>query len=408
MQADAPSLGDYPGTSGDAAPGRTGRTGAAGTADTFRRSVRTVVGLLLGFATAVVSLAYLVLAAAGLAPWLLPARTRPAALRLLARGAQRLTELERWRLATFLGSASAESYDGRQALRYLVARTLAGLLAGILLVFLGFGLLLAALLVRGGIAGTVGPGYLAVQAVLGLVLLFLNVAGLAAVADLDRRLVHRFLGPNERELLERRIAELAASRAGIVAAVDAERRRIERDLHDGVQQSLVALAMLLGRARRAQDPAKLDELVRSAHEESQRVLGELRDVAWRAYPTALDSLGLEAALAAVAERCSLPVTIRCDLAGRPPAQVETAAYFIVSEAVTNAAKHASASAVDVRVRQDGDSILVEVTDDGVGGADHAGSGLAGLARRAAALDGSLRVHSPPGGPTTVVAWLPCG
>jgi signal transduction histidine kinase len=189
--------------------------------------------------------------------------------------------------------------------------------------------------------------------------------------------------------------------------VDAERRRIERDLHDGVQQRLVALAMLLGRARRSRDPERADALLLQAHEESQGVLTELREVAWRVYPSALDSLGLEEALGGVAERCGIPLRIRYEVGAPLPAPVETAAYFVVSEAVTNAAKHSSAGAVEVRVRLSGARLVVQVEDDGTGGADPAGGGLAGLRGRVAALDGVLHIDSPLGGPTIVTAELPC-
>jgi signal transduction histidine kinase len=193
------------------------------------------------------------------------------------------------------------------------------------------------------------------------------------------------------------------SRAGIVEAVDAERRRIERDLHDGLQQRVVALGMLLGRARRSGSA----DLVRQAHEESQRILDELREIAWRVYPSALDNLGLAEALDAVAERSAVPVRIRCELADEPPRPVATAAYFTVREAVTNAAKHSGATMITVLVTRRDATAMARVTDDGVGGADPHGGGLAGLARRVAALDGQFAVVSPPGGPTVVEARLPC-
>ncbi|KIF06575.1 histidine kinase, partial [Streptomyces sp. RSD-27] len=198
-------------------------------------------------------------------------------------------------------------------------------------------------------------------------------------------------------------------RAAVLRAVDSERRRIERDLHDGVQQRLVALAMLLGRARRSRerDPERADALLLQAHRESQEVLTELREVAWRVYPSALDSLGLEEALAGVAERCAIPLRTEFDAAGPLPGPVRTAAYFVVCEAVTNAAKHSGASAVSVRVVRRGPVLTVRVEDDGSGGADPSGTGLSGLASRVAALDGLLRVESPAGGPTTVTAELPC-
>jgi signal transduction histidine kinase len=229
------------------------------------------------------------------------------------------------------------------------------------------------------------------------------VTGLVGVHWLERRLAARMLGPDRTEVLERRIAELAESRAGIVAAVDSERRRIERDLHDGLQQRLVALSMLIGRSTRGRP-----ELMEQAHQEAQQALAELREVAWRVYPSGLDSLGLGEALAGVAERSGVPVTVACDLRRRPPMAVETAAYFVVCEAVTNAAKHAGADLITVEVGEEGGAVVVRVRDDGAGGARATGGGLSGLARRVAALDGAFEVSSPVGGPTTITAVLPCG
>jgi signal transduction histidine kinase len=193
-----------------------------------------------------------------------------------------------------------------------------------------------------------------------------------------------------------------------VHAVDAERRRIERDLHDGLQQRLVALAMLLGRARRPErTPEQAEALLRQAHEESEGVLAELREVAWRVYPSALDGPGLREALGGVAERSPVPLRLAYDVPGPLPQLVETAAYFVVSEAVTNAAKHACATDVEVRLALKAGVLTVRVRDDGTGGADPAGAGLSGLRGRVEALDGRLRVDSPSGGPTTVTAELPC-
>ncbi|PRY00884.1 sensor histidine kinase [Allonocardiopsis opalescens] len=231
-----------------------------------------------------------------------------------------------------------------------------------------------------------------------------------ALASAERRLAARMLGPSQQDLLERRITELTASRAGVVEAVNTERRRIERDLHDGVQQRLVALSMLLGRARRAAAAAgaPAGELLDQAHDQTQRALDDLREVAWRVYPATLDDVGLSAALSGMAERSAVPVRLKYRLAERPPGPVEAAAYFVVCEAVTNAVKHAAASAIEVRVEPRGTAVAIRVHDDGAGGADPAGTGLSGLARRVAALDGAFAVHSPPGGPTTVTAELPCG
>jgi len=295
----------------------------------------------------------------------------------------------------------------RQPVAYLLARIGTGLLAGILVALLGVGAVLAAVVVRGAARGSIGGWELLGQVLLGGVLLFLDLQGIATVARLDTRLARRHFGPSEQEELRRRITELSASRAGVVRAVDRERRRIERDLHDGVQQRLVALAVVLGRARRQRDPQAAAGLLAQAHQESEELLVELREVAWRAYPTALDHLGLAEALAAVAERAGLPVHLDLRVERPLPPAVETAAYFVVSEAVTNAVKHSGATRVDVAVSRDEAGVTVRVGDDGGGGADPAGGGLSGLGLRVAALDGKLTVHSPAGGPTEITVEIPC-
>ncbi|MFF2012677.1 sensor histidine kinase [Streptomyces sp. NPDC058195] len=366
-------------------------------------------GLLLGCCTALAGLLFLAAGGAALAPSLLRPRTRAKALAALTGGARRLAGWERRRRTFFFGDDfPARHVSGQRILRYLTARTCAGLLTGVVAGLLAVGAALAGLLLVGAVRGTLRWGELPAQALLGGVLLFLDVQGLLFLEALDSRLARECFGPCERELLRQRIDELATSRAAVLRAVDTERRRIERDLHDGVQQRLVALAMLLGRARRGRTPEQADALLLQAHQESQEVLTELREVAWRVYPTALDTLGLREALGGVAERCSLP--IRMDLAAIEalPPSVETAAYFVVSEAVTNAAKHSGADTVLVSVHRHADVLAVRIEDDGTGGANPAGNGLTGLAGRVGALDGRLRVHSPQGGPTTIVAELPCG
>ncbi|HZB59071.1 MAG TPA: sensor histidine kinase [Actinomycetota bacterium] len=217
------------------------------------------------------------------------------------------------------------------------------------------------------------------------------------------------LGPSQNQL-QARVEALQASRDRAVDSAEAERRRIERDLHDGAQQRLVALAMDLGmaRAKLESDPAAATALVGEAHEEAKRALAELRDLARGIHPAVLADRGLDAAISALAARSPVPVGI--DVAtGRLPDPVESAAYFVVAEALTNAAKHAQAAEISVRIARHRDLLIVEVIDDGVGGADPAkGSGLRGLADRVAAVDGHLTVTSPPGGPTVIRAELPCG
>jgi signal transduction histidine kinase len=217
------------------------------------------------------------------------------------------------------------------------------------------------------------------------------------------------LGPSDGQL-RARVEALQASRDRAVDSAEAERRRIERDLHDGAQQRLVALAMDLGmaRAKLETDPAAATALVGEAHEEAKRALAELRDLARGIHPAVLADRGLDAAISALAARSPVPVGVEV-ATGRLPDPVESAAYFVVAEALTNAAKHAGAAEITVRISRHRALLIVEVIDDGSGGADPArGSGLRGLADRLAAVDGRLTVTSPPGGPTVIRAELPCG
>jgi signal transduction histidine kinase len=208
---------------------------------------------------------------------------------------------------------------------------------------------------------------------------------------------------------QHRIERLEQSRAGAVDVQESELRRIERDLHDGAQARLVALGMSLGRAEQAleSDPEALRELLAEARQGAGEALEELRDLARGIRPPILTDRGLEPALAALTARTPLPVTLSVDVAERPPAAVETAAYFTVAEALANAIKHAKAEHVDIRIQSRNGVVVAEIVDDGAGGADPAGRGLTGLRQRAEALDGTLRVTSPEGGPTTVRAVLPC-
>ena len=218
------------------------------------------------------------------------------------------------------------------------------------------------------------------------------------------------LGPTRSSELRARADRLQASRARGVDAAEAERRRIERDLHDGAQQRLVALAMTLGRAKTklGSDPDALRDLINEAHADAKLAVAELRDLARGIYPAVLGDRGLDAALSALAGRCPLPVHVLVEVEPRPPTAVESAAYFIVAEALTNVVKHADAQQVQVWLRRSGNRVLLTVTDDGHGGAElRPGGGLAGLADRAATIDGVVSVSSPAGGPTAVRAELPC-
>jgi signal transduction histidine kinase len=218
-----------------------------------------------------------------------------------------------------------------------------------------------------------------------------------------------FADERERELSER-VETLTKTRRGALDVQSAELRRIERDLHDGAQARLVALSMQLGRAEQGlADKPEAAELVRAARSEASAAIAELRDLARGIAPPVLADRGLPAAVEALGRRSPVPVTLEADLEQRPPAVIETAAYFVVAESLTNVAKHAPEAAATVRIGGGAESLRVEVSDDGPGGADAAaGTGLSGLRARVAALDGELRVSSPPGAGTTIEVELPCG
>ena len=207
--------------------------------------------------------------------------------------------------------------------------------------------------------------------------------------------------------LRRSLQELRASRARIVEAGDAERRRLERDLHDGAQSRLVALKLLLSSARRRAAGHDVEPLLTEAIDELDTSLSELRELARGIHPAVLTDHGLEPALQALASRAPVPVTVEADDQERLPGAVESAAYFVVSEALANVAKYANATQASVTVRRVDGHVTVDVTDDGIGGADaDAGSGLRGLGDRVAALDGSLSLESPAGGGTHLHAEIP--
>ncbi|MCX4822834.1 sensor histidine kinase [Streptomyces sp. NBC_01142] len=397
------------------------------------KGVRYAVGLTLGAATAVVEAVFALFAGVVLLLVLAWPRGRRAVLRPLGRAAARLADLERRRLDRFLGvRISAPQSAGRPTgnstgypaahpaaygsegehplaeLRYVAARWPLGALGAVVLFCVLIGAAYGTFFLYAWlITDLLHPLTVILGSLAGLFLLFLSLQGIFGVALLEGHLARHLLGPSHQDELERRITELATSRAEVMDAVTGERRRIERDLHDGVQQRLVALGMLLGRARRSRDPERADQLLLQAHEESRRALAELRDVAWRVYPTVLDEAGLRAALETVAERTPLPVNLEYAVAAEPTKQVETVAYFVVSEAVTNVVKHSGATRIDVTLRRHGEALNLRVEDDGTGGADPAGGGLTGLASRVAALDGRFGVDSPAGGPTVITAELPC-
>ncbi|MER6689428.1 sensor histidine kinase [Streptomyces minutiscleroticus] len=227
------------------------------------------------------------------------------------------------------------------------------------------------------------------------------------LTTVDRVLVRGLLSPSDE--LERRIAELESDRGVVVDTAAADLRRIERDLHDGAQARLVNLAMGLGLAKEKllEDPDAAAAMVEEAHGEVKLALQELRDLARGIHPAVLTDRGLDAALSAVASRCTVPVKVTADLATRPAAAIEGIAYFTVSELLQNVSKHSGAGSASVDVWRSGDRLLIQVRDDGRGGARlDGGTGMAGLADRLGAVDGLFVVDSPEGGPTTVTAELP--
>ncbi|MCK9794914.1 histidine kinase [Isoptericola sp. 4D.3] len=326
--------------------------------------------------------------------------------------------LERW----LDRPARAVGRPDRRA-RYLAVRLVVGLTSLGVVLLLAYGVLAAALMIASWAFDARVPALsndegepttgltILSAAVPGVLLLYLAVMGLIGAAALERAAAARYLGTDDRAELVSRIESLVASRAGIVAAVEAERRRVERDLHDGAQQHVVALGMLVDRSRRATDDAARDALLAQAADETERLLTAVRDVAWSVHPTALDTQGLRPVLGRLAARAAPPARLDFRLAGRLAPTVEACAYYVVAEALTNVSKHARAARVDVVVEPAGgatEAVSVTVRDDGVGGAGTGtGRGLAGLAARVGALGGTVEVQSPTGGPTTVRAVLPC-
>ncbi|MFJ3303622.1 sensor histidine kinase [Streptomyces sp. NPDC086549] len=227
------------------------------------------------------------------------------------------------------------------------------------------------------------------------------------LANVDRVMVRGLLSPSDE--LERRIAELESDRGVVVDTAAADLRRIERDLHDGAQARLVNLAMGLGLAKEKllEDPDSAAVMVEEAHGEVKLALQELRDLARGIHPAVLTDRGLDAALSSVASRCTVPVKVTADLESRPAAAIEGIAYFTVSELLQNISKHSGARSASVDVWRTDERLLIQVWDDGRGGARlDGGSGMRGLAERLGAVDGLFVVDSPPGGPTTVTAELP--
>jgi len=272
-------------------------------------------------------------------------------------------------------------------------------------------------------AGALPLVLLAVLAGLALALVVPRAAmAMASAHAALARLLLTSVGSADREKrLAERVEDLRESRSRLVEATLLERRRIERDLHDGVQQQLVSIAMDLGLARQkmqtglgataeaaAVTEAEVAALIENAHAQTKQSIRDIRDLARGLHPAVLSDRGLDAAISALAERCSVPVDVKVDLDHRPPEAVESTAYFVVAEALTNVAKHSHAKHAWVNVSCARGVLTLEIRDNGTGGAAPAsGSGLSGLADRVAAFDGHLAVQSPKGGPTLIQADMPC-
>ncbi|MGC7094101.1 sensor domain-containing protein [Amycolatopsis lurida] len=283
----------------------------------------------------------------------------------------------------------------------------AACVAVLVLAVLAVALLASPFLIEGG---TVSIGFLTISTlaesawgVLGGLVLLVALCYLGTlVAGLHGMLARTLLQGDQ-------LIEVSRSRARLVDAFEAERRRIERDLHDGAQQRLVGLTLRLGLARLdlpPDSPAAVQ--LAEAHHEAKQLMAELREFIHGIRPQVLTERGLPAALGELADRSAVPVTVHSALKSRLPVPLEGTAYFVASEALANAAKHSGATAVEIEVRLDRDWLLLEIRDNGHGGADPgAGTGLTGLADRVAVLDGRMVLSSPAGGPTVVRVELPC-
>lgn len=255
-------------------------------------------------------------------------------------------------------------------------------------------------------------GYATAVTVFGLLFLVAAPRIVRGLARADIALIRAVLSPGKEQVLTERVEQLTVSRDASVEGASVELRRIERDLHDGAQQRLVGLAMDLGLAKErlatGGDPARAVELVNRAHDEAKQAISELRDLVRGIHPSVLTDRGLDAALSALAARSPVPVDIDVALDRRPPAAVEAAAYFVVAESLANIAKHSRATRASVRIAERPGVLLIDIYDDGVGGAiEHPGGGLSGLRDRITAVEGRLRISSPAGGPTLLAVELPC-
>jgi signal transduction histidine kinase len=334
-----------------------------------------------------------------------PARPKPAASGPAAWLRTRYTDPPAWRQAGYT---------------CLLATVIAALSVAVLLaVPVAVAFIASPLLVMAQQPGSapvaLGFGHLATVAqalpylIAGLVLLPLSGYLVTLAAGADAALVRALLVAGPGEQLRAELTEVTRSRARLADAFEAERRRIERDLHDGAQQKLVALTMQLGLAQLDLPPGTpAAGAVTAAHEQAKQLMAELRELIHGIQPQVLTDLGLPTALGELADSSPVPVTVDALLPGRLPGRVENTAYFVAAEALTNIAKHSGATAAAVTARLGDNVLVIEITDNGCGGADPArGTGLTGLADRVAVAGGKVLLSSPPGGPTVLRAELPC-
>lgn len=391
---------------------------------------------ILGF-PAFVTIVVLLPLALGLAPLVIPSLLLLVILWSLN---DALTYLHRSRLASLIGlripaarrpktrysfvKGALVRLKSRSTWRQLTYHTLVGVLnfvlANLLAAWVAMSILCATVFATNWSLSMAGldrtpwmPEALAIRiafTVIGVVALILTPWIARAMTCMDGILAIALLGPSRNRALSEKVETLSKSRAGVVDAADAERRRIERDLHDGTQQRLTSLAMNLGIAKATfKDlPVPVRKALDDAHDEAKQALVELRMLVRGLHPAVLDDRGLDAALSGIVARSPIPIQLDVNLPMRPPRTIEAVAYFVISEALTNVIKHARANVVQVVVTSDGEWLSLRVTDDGVGGADHdKGSGLDGLKQRIDAVDGHLLIDSPVGGPTHILAELPC-
>ncbi|GAB3981106.1 sensor histidine kinase [Actinoallomurus acanthiterrae] len=406
------------------------RRALRGSIEAYQRLAGGLGTALLALVTAVGLLVVAVLCLVGVGLPLLPAA--PAAVRAVA-GRER-ERLSRWGdevispyspwpngWAARLRAAAADPATGRD-LRWLFTHAVFGFLLGFI------GVLLPLLGVRdlsfplwswvlpgGQVTTSVGipvDGWTGMvsSVLLGVGWVAILIGLTPAMARLQARPGLRLLRPHPGVDLSARVAELTATRAAALDAHTAELRRIERSLHDGTQNRLVGVTVLLGAARRAlkKDPAIADQALEQAQSAAEQALAELRAVVRAILPPVLEQRGLGGALAALAAGCAVPCRVSVDVPGSRPASVDATAYFVVAEALTNISKHSHARHAAVDVRQTRDRLHLRVEDDGRGGADdRSGSGIVGIRRRVEAHDGRVTFSSPPGGPTILDVELPC-